>query len=262
MTKPGLKPGQIVIFDDTSLEAECQEITGFTRTLRFNQSHARLFESLLQIGQTPLPPYIEWQGDDPAELRELYQTTFAKINGSAAAPTAGLHFTSEVDARLLQAGVQILEVTLHVGLGTFMRVKVDDIKDHDMHSEWFELSPEVASLLNQAKKNGKRIISVGTTTTRVLESCFDRDINQFVARSGETKIFIYPPYQFKAIDGLITNFHEPKSTLTMLVSAFVSAPNTKHTFSSFKTSSVGQAYQTAIDQGYRLLSFGDAMLMV
>lgn len=261
LTKPGLKPCQTVVFDNVGLEGSCVEITGFSRVIEFNQSHTELFESLDTIGHTPLPPYIEWHGDDPQELRQLYQTLYAKVAGSAAAPTAGLHFTPAVDQALTQLGVEIHEVTLHVGLGTFLRVKVDDITQHEMHAETYSFSAETAAALNAAHRAGRRIISVGTTTTRVLETCFDHERHQFVAGSGETKIFIYPPYRFEAIDGLITNFHEPDSTLLMLVSAFVTQPNTSHSFTSFADTTLGAAYQVALQQDYRFLSFGDAMLI-
>lgn len=265
VSKPGLKPGQKVTFPNSTLQAECVGVHQYARHLAFNQAGHQLFSSLIEIGHTPLPPYIEWHSDDETELRQLYQTTYAKVAGSAAAPTAGLHFTPELDDRLRTAGVQIEEVTLHVGLGTFLRVKTPDITQHTMHSEVFELKPEVAERLNQAKKQGKKIVAVGTTTTRVLESCAEwsemNDSYELIAQSSETAIFIYPPYQFKYVDYLITNFHERQSTLLMLVSALVSEPNTPHAFSTFAESLVGKAYQEAINQKYRFHSFGDAMLI-
>jgi S-adenosylmethionine:tRNA ribosyltransferase-isomerase len=258
LTKPGLKPGQVVTFSESSLTATCQTINHFTRDIEFNQAGTDLFTSLEKIGHTPLPPYIDWEKHDEEELRHLYQTTYAKFAGSAAAPTAGLHFTPELDERLRQKGIQIEEVTLHVGLGTFLRVKVENITEHQMHSEVFELQPEVSNRLNQAKQSGKRIISVGTTTTRVLESCSDKS-GQLQAHAGETDIFVYPPYRFKFVDSLITNFHESQSTLLMLVSSFVTQPNTSLDFISFSETTIGKTYQVAQQEKYRFLSFGDAM---
>ncbi len=260
LTKPGLKPNQTILFPNSQLIATCQSINHYTRDILFNQGGTELFTSLEKIGHTPLPPYIDWEKHDETELRHLYQTTYAKFAGSAAAPTAGLHFTPELDQRLRDKGVEIEEVTLHVGLGTFLRVKVDDITQHQMHSEYFELKPQTAARLNQAKANKKRIISVGTTTTRVLESATDAK-GQLIPQSGETSIFIYPPYHFKFVDSLITNFHESQSTLIMLVSSLVSRPNTQHAFSTFNDSVIGQAYQAAQQEHYRFLSFGDAMLI-
>jgi S-adenosylmethionine:tRNA ribosyltransferase-isomerase len=261
LTKPGLKPGQSVSFENSTLVASCQEITGYTRQVAFNMSHAALFEELTKIGHTPVPPYITgWADEDEAQLRELYQTTFAKIQGSAAAPTAGLHFTPEIDESLRKKGVQIEEITLHVGLGTFLSVKTDDITKHDMHSEWFTLPEDVAERLNEAKKSGKRIIAVGTTSTRVLETCA-KD-GQLTPQTGETQLYVYPPRKFEFVDAMITNFHEPKTTLIMLVSAFSSAPNTSHEFKNFKETTVGKAYQVAMDNDYRFLSFGDVMLLL
>lgn len=284
ISKPGLKPNQVVTFPNSKLTATCTEITGFTRTLEFSLYGQDLFNELLAIGHTPIPPYIPaWDPGDEPELRQRYQTTFAKHQGSAAAPTAGLHFTPELDQALLDKGVQIEEVTLHVGLGTFLRVKTDDITDHTMHQEWFNLDDQVAERLNQAKNAGAKILAVGTTTTRVLESCAtgeesitnsqNTNLNPsapltstysqklLVPQTGQTQLYVYPPRAFNFVDQLITNFHEPKSTLLMLVSAFVSEPNTNHPFTSFVESSVGQAYQTALAKKYRLLSFGDGMFI-
>ena len=260
LTKPGLKPGQTVILADSGLTATCIDITNYTRQIQFNLAGTALFSALYEIGHTPLPPYIHWQAYDESDLRRLYQTTYAKIQGSAAAPTAGLHFTPELDQALQEPGIAIEEVTLHVGLGTFLRVKVEDITEHHMHREVYELSTSVAERLTAAKAAGRRLIAVGTTSTRVLETCVTAD-GSFTAGSNETDIYIYPPYRFQAIDGLITNFHEPQSTLLMLVSALVSQPNTNQAFTTFGESRIGQAYLTAIDQQYRFLSFGDGMLI-
>ena len=192
----------------------------------------------------PLPPYITHRLED----KNRYQTVYAKIEGSAAAPTAGLHFTNELLEQIKEKGVKVVSVTLHVGLGTFRPVQVETILDHKMHSEYYEVSEETAKILNETKANGGRIISVGTTSTRTLESVTDE--NGIVhAGSGETQIFIYPGYKFKAIDGLITNFHLPKSTLIMLVSALAGRKN------------VLNAYKEAVEKKYRFFSFGDAMFI-
>lgn len=193
----------------------------------------------------PLPPYIKERLDDP----DRYQTVYAKESGSAAAPTAGLHFTDELLTEIKNKGVNIAFVTLHVGLGTFRPVSVDDVNDHEMHSEYYQMTQETADLLNDTKSKGYRIISVGTTSTRTLET-IRRDHDKFVETSGWTNIFIYPGFDFKAIDGQITNFHLPKSTLVMLVSAFSTREN------------VLNAYKTAVNLEYRFFSFGDAMLII
>ena len=214
------------------------------RLIRF--SYEGIFEEILdQLGQMPLPPYITHELKD----KNRYQTVYAKYDGSAAAPTAGLHFTKELLQEIRDMGVSIAEVTLHVGLGTFRPVKVDDVLDHHMHSEFFQISEEAADLINTTRKNGGRIISVGTTSTRTLEAAAEAD-GTLHAKSGWTDIFIYPGYQFKVIDGLITNFHLPESTLVMLVSALAGR---KH---------VMEAYEEAVKERYRFFSFGDAMLII
>lgn len=266
LTKPGLKPGQTVVFARTTLTATCAAIVDTTRHITFSETGHNFFSILNDIGSTPIPPYISWSSDDNQKLREVYQTTYAKIAGSAAAPTAGLHFTPAVDEALRQAGIEIAEVTLHVGLGTFLRVKTEDIADHTMHHEVYEMTPQTAEKLNAAKQAGRPIIAVGTTTTRVLETLAQQSTAAtgevyFEAKQGETDLYVYPPTKFLAIDGMITNFHEPKSTLLMLVSAFCTQPNTSRKFSSFSQTTVGQAYAHAIAQNYRMLSFGDAMLI-
>ena len=260
LTKPGLKVGQVVHFANSDVTATCTTINEFTRLIEFSASPAQFFVALDAIGHTPIPPYISWAKDDELELRQVYQTTFAKFAGSVAAPTAGLHFTPELDEMLRQKGVEIFEVTLHVGLGTFLPVQDSQLQSGKLHQEFFELKKEVAEKLNQAKAVGRRIISVGTTTTRVLESCADEH-GILSARTGETDLFIWPGYRFRCVDALITNFHLPKSSLLMLISAFVSEPNTKTTFADFQHSLVGRAYQTAIEHHYRFFSFGDAMLI-
>ncbi|MBU0576567.1 tRNA preQ1(34) S-adenosylmethionine ribosyltransferase-isomerase QueA [Patescibacteria group bacterium] len=258
LTKPGLKLGQKITFANSSLVAICTQITGYTRKISFNQTQTELFQSLEKIGHTPIPPYITCIKDE-MRLRKLYQTTYARHQGSVAAPTAGLHFTPKLDLELQKRGIQIEEITLHVGLGTFLPVKETDITKHHLHEEQFSLPEDVAMRLNQAKQAQKKIVAVGTTTTRVLENCVKN--GKLVPMTGETNLYIHPPHQFQFVDSLITNFHLPKSTLLMLVTAFVSQPNTSHQFKKFQNSSAGRAYQTAITEKYRFYSFGDAMLI-
>lgn len=261
LTKPGLKPQQVVRFGNTAnLEATCTAITDYTREITFNLGKEAFFSALYELGSTPIPPYIHWATDDEAHLRELYQTIYAKIAGSAAAPTAGLHFTPALEDRLRSKGIELLELTLHVGLGTFLPVKTDDITHHQLHKEWFNLPDTTAQIITAAKADGRPIISVGTTTTRVLESCATGP-GIVKGKSGETEIYLYPPYQFKIVDGQITNFHLPKSSLLMMIAAFVSQPNTPELFVTFSQSQLGKAYQHAIDHNYRFYSFGDAMFI-
>ena len=204
-----------------------------------------IFEEVLdELGNMPLPPYIT----ERLEERERYQTVYSKHNGSAAAPTAGLHFTDELLQKIKDKGVDLAFVTLHVGLGTFRPVKVDDVLEHDMHSEYYMVTQEAADKINKAKENGKRVITVGTTSTRTIESVADEN-GKMKAASGWTKIFIYPGYKFKAVDNLITNFHLPESTLIMLVSALAGKEN------------VLNAYKCAVENKYRFFSFGDAMFI-
>ena len=253
-----IKTGNVLGFPNTTITATVtEELDGAERVLEFSEPPA---DSLSKIGEMPLPPYIHERAADP----ERYQTVYSRQLGSAAAPTAGLHFTPELDSQLEEKGVQILEVTLHVGLGTFATVKTNSIANHHMHSEWFELSTTTAQKIMAAKAAGNRIIAVGTTTTRVLEATasLKNGVCILTPQSGETAIFIYPPYQFKCVDGLITNFHLPESTLLMLISALVSQPNTPHVFTNFLSSSVGKAYQKAVVEKYRFFSFGDAMLLI
>lgn len=277
LTKPGIKPGQKVFFSSPLLSkdkfaasieliAECTGITesNYTRLLKFNQMGPEFIETLEKIGITPLPPYIADTTKDSVDIRKKYQTIYAKVDGSAAAPTAGLHFTKELERKLVKKGVKIAEVTLHVGLGTFLPVKTNNILEHHMHKEWFELTPETAEIINETKVAGGRVICVGTTSVRVLESAVISENKRgfLKGKTGETDIFIYPGYQFKIVDGLITNFHLPKSTLLMLVSALVSAPNSDHEFSNFLHTVVGKAYLYAIQNDYRFYSFGDGMLII
>lgn len=281
LTKPGINPGQKVFFESAlpsnenlpsdvknkaGLIANCISITPehYTRIFEFNQMGPEFIETLEKIGITPLPPYISDTTTDSDDIRKKYQTIYAKYDGSAAAPTAGLHFTKELERKLITKGIQIAEVTLHVGLGTFLPVKTENILEHHMHSEWFEITAETADLIMKTKQSGGRIICVGTTSSRVLESASKvvNDKIEIQERTGETDIFMYPGYQFKCVDGLITNFHLPKSTLLMLVSAFVTAPNTKNEFTNFLQCAVGMAYLHAIKNDYRFYSFGDGMLIL
>ena len=199
---------------------------------------------LSEVGQVPLPPYIH----EKLKNKERYQTVYAKVEGSSAAPTAGLHFTKELLAKIKDMGVEIIELLLHVGLGTFRPVKEENILEHQMHSEYIEMSKENADLLNRAKSEGRRIIAVGTTSVRVLESCVDEE-GKIIPQKKETQIFIYPSYKFKVVDALITNFHLPESTLIMLVSAFAGYENTM------------KIYHHAVENRYRFFSFGDAMFI-
>ncbi|MBB2508062.1 S-adenosylmethionine:tRNA ribosyltransferase-isomerase [Staphylococcus cohnii subsp. cohnii] len=239
-----IKVGDKLSFGEGKIVAECLEtLDQGGRIMRLNYEGI-LQERLDELGEMPLPPYIKERLDDP----DRYQTVYAKASGSAAAPTAGLHFTDELLEQLKAKGVNIAFITLHVGLGTFRPVSVDNIDDHEMHSEYYQMNQETADLLNATKTNGHRIFSVGTTSTRTLETIMQTR-NNFVAESGWTDIFIYPGFDFKAIDGLITNFHLPKSTLVMLVSAFSSRDY------------ILNAYQQAVKSEYRFFSFGDAMLI-
>ncbi len=248
LVKPAkrVKEGTVISFGDGRLTAVCKETSDQGgRLLEFNYEGI-FYEVLEQLGEMPLPPYIKERLDD----QERYQTVFAREQGSAAAPTAGLHFTEEMLEQLKEKGVHIAFLTLHVGLGTFRPVSVDDLEEHDMHSEFYQVSEGTAALLNSVREKGGRIISVGTTSTRTLETIATEHNGKFVASSGWTNIFIFPGYEFKAIDGMITNFHLPKSTLIMLVSALAGRE------------SVISAYEQAVAEKYRFFSFGDAMLIL
>lgn len=248
LVKPAkrVKEGTVISFGDGRLTAVCKETSDQGgRLLEFNYEGI-FYEVLEQLGEMPLPPYIKERLDD----QERYQTVFAREQGSAAAPTAGLHFTEEMLEQLKTKGVHIAFLTLHVGLGTFRPVSVDDLEEHDMHSEFYQVSEGTAALLNSVREKGGRIISVGTTSTRTLETIATEHNGKFVASSGWTNIFIFPGYEFKAIDGMITNFHLPKSTLIMLVSALAGREN------------VISAYEQAVEEKYRFFSFGDAMLIL
>ncbi len=247
LVKPGkkAKPGTKIIFGDGLLVGEVIDVVEEgNRLIQF--SYEGIFEEILdQLGQMPLPPYITHQLKD----KNRYQTVYAKYDGSAAAPTAGLHFTKELLEKVKEKGINIAEVTLHVGLGTFRPVKVENVLEHHMHSEFYMVSKEAAEIINSTKKNGGRVISVGTTSTRTLESAADEN-GMLKECSGWTEIFIYPGYNFKVIDCLITNFHLPQSTLVMLVSALAGREN------------VLNAYEKAVEEKYRFFSFGDAMFII
>ena len=246
LVKPGkkAKPGTKLVFGDELLTAEVVDVVEEgNRLIQFH--YDGIFEEILdQLGQMPLPPYITHQLKD----KNRYQTVYAKYDGSAAAPTAGLHFTKELLQKVKDMGVDIAEVTLHVGLGTFRPVKVENVLDHHMHSEFYMVSQEAADKINRAKESGHRVIAVGTTSTRTLEAAADEN-GRLHETSGWTEIFIYPGYQFKVIDALITNFHLPQSTLVMLVSALAGREHVLH------------AYEIAVKERYRFFSFGDAMLI-
>ncbi len=246
LVKPGRKarPGTVLDFGEGLLTGEVVDIVDEgNRLIRF--SYEGIFEEILdQLGQMPLPPYIT----HPLKDKNRYQTVYAKYDGSAAAPTAGLHFTEQLLEQIRQKGVEIASVTLHVGLGTFRPVKVDKIEEHHMHSEFYRIEEEEAKKINRAKESGHRIVSVGTTSCRTLESAADEN-GHLEAKSGWTDIFIYPGYRFKCIDALITNFHLPQSTLVMLVSALAGREH------------ILAAYEEAVRERYRFFSFGDAMLI-
>ncbi|MFO1443066.1 tRNA preQ1(34) S-adenosylmethionine ribosyltransferase-isomerase QueA [Bacillus sp. Bva_UNVM-123] len=241
-----VQEGTKIIFGDGKLTAICLETAEHGgRVLEF-QYDGIFYEVLNMLGEMPLPPYIKEQLDD----KDRYQTVFAREIGSAAAPTAGLHFTEKLLDEIRALGVHIAFITLHVGLGTFRPVSVDDIHEHEMHAEYYHMTAQTAKLLNDVKANGGRIISVGTTSTRTLETIATSNNGKFIEASGWTDIFIYPGYEFKAINGMVTNFHLPKSTLIMLVSALAGREN------------VLNAYNEAVKEHYRFFSFGDAMLII
>lgn len=246
LVKPGkkAKPGTRLVFGDGLLKAEVVEtVEEGNRLIRFE--YEGIWEEVLdRLGEMPLPPYITHKLQD----KNRYQTVYAKYEGSAAAPTAGLHFTTELLKQIEEKGIKLAYVTLHVGLGTFRPVKEENVLNHHMHSEYYEVTEETAQMINAAKQAGGRIICVGTTSCRTVESASDETGN-VVAGCGNTQIFIYPGYRFKVLDGLITNFHLPESTLVMLVSALAGREN------------VLNAYQEAIKEKYRFFSFGDAMFI-
>ena len=240
-----IKEGTVITFGDGQLHARCQKL-GESGIRFMEMIYEGIFMEVLdKLGTVPLPPYIREKLADP----ERYQTVYSKVAGSAAAPTAGLHFTPELISEIEQKGCRFVDVTLHIGLGTFRPVSVEDISEHVMHTEFYQMSAEAAEVLNAAKKEGRRIIGVGTTSVRTLESVMQK-YGEFRECSGETNIFIYPGYQFKAIDAMITNFHLPKSTLIMMISAFAGKDF------------IFEAYQHAIEEQYRFFSFGDSMFII
>lgn len=259
-----LKIGKEIIFENSKLEAKVIKKNDKISIIKFNIKDKLFFSEIEKIGHTPLPPYIK--KNDTKQDKSDYQTVYAKPIGSAAAPTAGLHFTNELLNKITDKGIEIVEVTLHVGLGTFAPVEEDNIEEHKIHTEYYTVMPENMEKIIQAKKEGRRIIAVGTTSTRVLEHLFSEKDNKMTIPPsagprqrrwlitnnlcGWTDIFIYPGYKFKCIDGLITNFHLPKSTLLMLVSAFAGKHN------------IDMAYKEAIKKEYRFFSYGDAMLIL
>ena len=239
-----VKLGTIITFSDL-LKAECVQI-GESGIRYFRMIYDGIFMEILdKLGEVPLPPYIREKLQEP----ERYQTVYSKVEGSAAAPTAGLHFTNELIEQIEAKGCRFVDVTLHIGLGTFRPVQVDDISEHHMHSEYYHISEEAADILNQAKANGQRIVCVGTTSVRTLESNYKK-YHTFKSTSEETSIFIYPGYQFEAVDTMITNFHLPKSTLIMMICAFGGQDL------------IWEAYQHAIEEKYRFFSFGDSMMIL
>ncbi|MGM9986799.1 MAG: tRNA preQ1(34) S-adenosylmethionine ribosyltransferase-isomerase QueA [Bacillaceae bacterium] len=248
LVKPAkrVKLGTVISFGDGKLKAECVGLgEQGGRKMKFIYDGI-FYEILDELGEMPLPPYIKEKLDD----RDRYQTVYAKEVGSAAAPTAGLHFTEQLLKKIEEKGVQLAFVTLHVGLGTFRPVSVENTDDHEMHAEYYYMSEETATILNETKARGGRIITVGTTSTRTVETIASANDGKFVASSGWTSIFIYPGYEFKGIDGMITNFHLPMSTLIMLVSALVDREK------------ILAAYNEAVKEKYRFFSFGDAMLII
>ena len=248
LVKPAkrIKVGSVVSFGDGIMEAECVKVLddGFRY---FEFKYEGIFQECLdELGTMPLPPYIKERLTD----KERYQTVYSKEVGSSAAPTAGLHFTNELLEQIKSKGVNIVYLTLHVGLGTFRPVSVENIEDHDMHSEYYTLDEEAAKVINDTKKNGGKVFSVGTTSTRTLETIARDNDGKIVPASGWTNIFIYPGFKFKCVDGLITNFHLPKSSLIMLVSAF------------YNREKVLELYDIAVENKYRFFSFGDAMIII
>ena len=247
LVRPGkkLRPGAMVSFGDGQLRGEILDVVeDGNRLVRFH--YEGIFEEVLdRLGQMPLPPYITHKLADP----NMYQTVYAKYDGSAAAPTAGLHFTEELLQKIQDKGVHLVYVTLHVGLGTFRPVKVEDVTNHHMHTEWYNVSPQAAERINRTHAEGGRVICVGTTSCRTVESAADEN-GMVQAGADNTSIFIYPGYRFKVMDGLVTNFHLPESTLLMLVSAFAGRDHVLH------------AYEEAVKEKYRFFSFGDATLIM
>lgn len=260
LTHPGLKIGTSLAIKKHLFQVIGQE--NLTAIIDTHLPKEKLLNLLRNHGHTPIPPYIK-STEIESNLRKEYQTVYADKIGSVAAPTAGFHFTKKLLCKLIEKGIQIEYITLHVGLGTFAPVKVKNIEDHKMHSEEYFIDKKTADRLNKAKSEGKRIIAVGTTSARTLESASNTNCKLEIDKLRDsTNLLIYPPYKFKFIDSLITNFHLPKSTLLALVSAFISFPNTSNKFKSFESCLAGKAYQDAIKKKYRFYSFGDSSLII
>ncbi|MBO8166101.1 MAG: tRNA preQ1(34) S-adenosylmethionine ribosyltransferase-isomerase QueA [Kosmotoga sp.] len=245
IVKPGskIKKGSTLVFDELSCKV-VEHLPDSTRVLEFNEPGAE--ETIKKIGKMPIPPYIKKYPKNP----ELYQTVYAKAEGSVAAPTAGLHFTKELLSELQASGVNITYITLHVGLGTFRPVKVDKIENHKMHSEFYTISEKSVKKISETRQKGGKVIAVGTTVVRTLEAVAAENAGNLIAKSGYTDIFIYPPFKFNVVDGIITNFHLPRSTLLMLVSAFAGREK------------ILNAYREAVKERYRFFSFGDACMIL
>jgi len=257
LTKPGLKNNSKIefgLFSGIKISQTCE-----TSRVKFSINNTNLILFIDKIGYTPIPPYIHLKQNEKY-LREKYQTVYAKKIGSIAAPTAGFHFTKKMLKELKNKGVKIEYLTLHVGLGTFEPVRTTKLENHKMHSEFFEINEKTANRLNKYKKEQRRIIAVGTTTTRALESSFEKD--KILPIKRNTSLFIYPPYKLKFVDSIITNFHLPQTTLLALVSAFVSYPNTTEKFVDFNSSLIGKAYKKAIEERFRFYSFGDSSIIL
>ncbi|MFD1705521.1 tRNA preQ1(34) S-adenosylmethionine ribosyltransferase-isomerase QueA [Siminovitchia sediminis] len=248
LAKPAkrIKAGTEITFGNGQLKAVCIGTEDHGGRIFEFQYEGIFYEVLDALGKMPLPPYIKERLED----QDRYQTVYARERGSAAAPTAGLHFTHDLLERIKEKGIHVAFITLHVGLGTFRPVSTESVEDHDMHSEYYRMSRETADLLNEVKRKGGRIISVGTTSTRTLETIAGQNDGVFIPGNGWTDIFIYPGYEFKAVDGLVTNFHLPMSTLIMLVSALAGREHILH------------AYEIAVKERYRFFSFGDAMIII
>lgn len=247
LMKGRLKAGARVTFAEGLSAVVEKDLGGGMKRIRFADAPG-LADALERVGRMPLPPYIDQSAREEAEDRERYQTVYARAKGAVAAPTAGLHFTPELLARIKDMGVEVASVTLHVGIGTFMPVRVDTVEEHRMHSEEYEVTPDAADAVNRAKADGGRVVAVGTTSARTLESATD-DAGRLMPGASATEIFIYPGYRFRSVDALITNFHLPRSTLLMLVSAFAGRQRTL------------AAYREAVREGYRFYSYGDAMFI-
>jgi S-adenosylmethionine:tRNA ribosyltransferase-isomerase len=258
MSKPGLAAGTEV--NVGACKIKVLDKKDRTIIIQPDIDEDAFMQSLEEIGTVPIPPYIH-TSLSPTELKQKYQTVYAKESGSSAAPTAGLHFTEDIFKRLKEKGIDLVKITLHVGMGTFAPVDEQNLKEGKLHSEFYEISQEEADAINNAKKSGKKVVAVGTTSMRALESATD-ERGVIHPQYGETSIFITPGYAFRIVDGLVTNFHLPQSSLLMLVSAFCSWPNTNEIFTTFHDSLMGKAYKEAVEKNYRFFSFGDSSLIM